>query len=458
MRRALTRGLLVTGLAMLSLGPVRAAEPSRLLEGRLPSGATWRFEVPVPWSGRVLLYSHGYAMGPANPARNSPGEERAELLSRGWALIGSSYARTGWALEEAVPDQLATLDAFEREVGKPQQVLAWGSSMGGLVTVALMERHPQRFQGGLSLCASISGTLGMMNQAFDGAFVFATLAAPESKLPLRMGADGADWRAQRDLWQQALDRAQATALGRARVALAASIAQISPWADAAQPRPSADDPAAQQQALAKNLLPGILLPRDDQERRAGGNFSWNTGIDYTVQLQRSGREAFVRALYRAAGADLDADLATLGVAPRQAADPAAVAYMARNYLPSGELRAPLLVLQTTVDPLTLPEFSADYVRLVQQAGQGERVRSAWVERVGHCRFTVPELVAAVMALQQRADGGPWATDPASLQRAAQAVGGGPAAFVAHEPAPLLRACSARVGGCPGLVLQPSKGP
>ncbi len=457
MRRALKRGLAVAWLAVQLL-PASAADPVRLLEGRLPSGATWRFEVPVPWSGRVLLYSHGYAMGPANPARNSPGEERAELLARGWALIGSSYARTGWALEEAVPDQLATLEVFEREVGKPQQVLAWGSSMGGLVTVALMERHPQRFHGGLSLCASISGTLGMMNQAFDGAFVFATLAAPDARLPLRLGAEGADWRAQRGLWQQALERAQATPLGRARVALAASIAQIAPWADGAQPRPAADDPGAQQRALAKNLLQGILLPRDDQERRAGGNFSWNTGIDYALQLQRSGRETFVRGLYRTAGADLDMDLAALAAAPRQAADPGAVAYMAKHYLPSGELRAPLLVLQTTVDPLTLPEFSADYERLAQQAGQRDQVRSAWVDRVGHCRFTVPELVAAVSALQQRADGGPWATDPAALQRAAAALGSGSAAFVAHEPAPLLRACSARARGCPGLVLQPSKGP
>ena len=441
-------------LVLLTLAcTAHAQQAVRAIDGRLASGATWRAEVPATWNGTLLLYSHGYAAGPANPARHHSGAERAELLARGWALAGSSYAKTGWAVEEAVPDQLATIDAFTREVAAPRRVIAWGSSMGGLVTVALLERHPERFAGGLAACASISGTLGMMNQAFDGAFVFATLL--DSRLPLRVGAAGADPKAQRAQWQQALDDAQRTPQGRARVALAASIGQIAPWADGARPPPAPDDLDGQQQALARNLLGGILLPRDDQERRAGGNYSWNQGIDYAQQLQRSGRESFVRALYRAAASDLDADLAALARAPRHQADPAAVAYMARHYLPGGELRAPLLVMHTVADPLTLPEFSADYLRLAQQAGQGEQVRGAWVRRVSHCRFTPAEWVAALDAVVQRADGGPWATDPAALQRAAAAVGDGQAAFVAHQPAPLLRACSARPQGCPGLPIDPA---
>lgn len=458
---------MLTACAPAPVAPSAAPAPAapaaaRLLEGTLPSGATWRFELPAAWNGTVLLYSHGYARGPANPARHHAGAERPELLARGYALIGSSYARTGWAVAEAVDDQIATLDTFVRTVGTPRQVLAWGSSMGGLVTVALMERHPQRFAGGLAMCASAAGTLGMMNQALDGAFVFATLAAPADRLPLRLGADGADLPAQQRAWQQALDRAQATPLGRARVALAASIAQTAAWADGSRPPPAVDDLAGQQQALARNLLGGILLPRDDQERRAGGNFSWNIGVDFAAQLQASGRQAFVQALYAQAGADLSADLATLAAAPRVAAQPAAVAYMHRHYVPHGALQAPLLVLQTTVDPLTLPEFSADYLRLAQAAGQGERVRGAWVQRVGHCRFTVPEVVAALQAVQQRAEGRPWATTPAQLQAAAATVADGAAAFVAHQPAPLLRSCWARPGACPGLVLPPpgasSRGP
>ena len=54
---------------------------------------------------------------------------------------------------------------------------------------------------------------------------------------------------------------------------------------------------------------------------AGGNFSWNTGVDYRRQLAASGNAQQVRALYRAAGLDLDADLGRLEAAPRIAADP-----------------------------------------------------------------------------------------------------------------------------------------
>ena len=54
---------------------------------------------------------------------------------------------------------------------------------------------------------------------------------------------------------------------------------------------------------------GVFVPRVDQERRAGGIYSWNTGVDYRAQLQRSGRLAFVRHFYALAGLDLERDLA-----------------------------------------------------------------------------------------------------------------------------------------------------
>jgi pimeloyl-ACP methyl ester carboxylesterase len=437
------------GLALCSAAQAPAL---RTLEGRLPEGASYRFDVPPNWTGQVLLFSHGYARGPANPARNAAGAERDALLARGYALIGSSYRATGWAVVEAVQDQLATLDVFTRDIGPPRQVLAWGSSMGGLVTLALLEQHGARFDGGLALCASASGTLGMLNQALDGSFVFATLAAPTAQLPLRLNASGAAFQAQMALWQQQLATAQATPLGRARTALAAVVAQVPDWADGQQPRPAANDLHAQQQTLAQGLLPATLLPRDDQERRAGGNFSWNTGVDYADQLRRSGREALVRALYDHAGASLQADLDTLAAAPRTAADPAAVRYMHAHYVPSGQVSRPVLLLQTVADPVTLTEFSEDYRRQAQRAGQGRWVRTAYVDRVGHCNFTAPELLAAVQAVLDapRQDG--WVADSSSLQRAADAAGARNKTFIPHEPVPLLRSCGRSAATCAGLKL------
>lgn len=51
-------------------------------------------------------------------------------------------------------DRLATLDAFAATIGKPAHTYAWGSSMGGLAPIALMEQAPGRFEGALVICAS----------------------------------------------------------------------------------------------------------------------------------------------------------------------------------------------------------------------------------------------------------------------------------------------------------------
>src|SRR6201981_3899607 len=82
--------------------------------GTLPDGATFLIEVPSPWNGTLLLYSHGYVTpGSPNPAQDvGDPATGAFLLNAGFALAGSSYRTTGWALEQALPDQIALLDFF----------------------------------------------------------------------------------------------------------------------------------------------------------------------------------------------------------------------------------------------------------------------------------------------------------------------------------------------------------
>jgi hypothetical protein len=65
--------------------------------GTLASGAQWAAEVPADWNGAVVLYSHGFRPGPANPAWDAGFEPTADALKdRGYAVASSSYATTGW--------------------------------------------------------------------------------------------------------------------------------------------------------------------------------------------------------------------------------------------------------------------------------------------------------------------------------------------------------------------------
>src|SRR5271165_1469355 len=98
-----------------------SASAQRHITGALPDGATYVIDVPAPWNGALLLYSHGYvAPGSPNPALDvSDPFTGGYMLAAGYALAGSSYASTGWAVHEAIPDQIAVLDLFQSMVGTP---------------------------------------------------------------------------------------------------------------------------------------------------------------------------------------------------------------------------------------------------------------------------------------------------------------------------------------------------
>jgi pimeloyl-ACP methyl ester carboxylesterase len=419
-------GLIAGGTAGASSTASHTAAPfpTGTFTGTLADGATWTIRVPPNWNRTLLLFSHGLVPpGEENPARDAPDPVTGEaLLAAGFALAGSSYATTGYAVEEALRDQREVLDEFRQQVGKPARTIAWGSSLGGMVTAALLERSPQRFDGGLSMCGVLAGTVGLWNTYLDALFVLRTFLAPDVDL-----VHITDPFAAIDTMRTALVAAQQTPEGRARIALAAAVADVPGWINADLPRPDPDDVATQQAAQFEHfqtlLLFGLAL-RADVETRAGGNPSSNVDVDYAALLRRSNGRREVRALYEQAGLDLDADLDVLAAAPRIVADPAAVQYATDNVVFDGEIRDPLLTLHTNGDQLVVVEQERAYADTVGEAGTRSLVRQAFIERAGHCTFTPAETIAALQALIARIDDGHWRnrTDADTLNAAATALG------------------------------------
>ena len=437
--------------ALLAIGaaPVPTA---RHIEARLDTGNVWAADVPAQWNGTVLLFSHGFSAGPANPPRNRPHEGAEALLARGYALLGSSYRETGWAVEQAVPDQIAALDAFAATVGTPRRVIAYGESMGGLVTAALVERHPDRIDGAMPMCASLSGTLGMENQALDGAWALKTLVDPAARLRIvgvwQPGAPPPPIREEGPAVDALLAKATASAAGRARLALAAAFAQLPDQPDAEAPAAGSPDLDGRVDAYARWFAMGVFFPRFEQERRAGGNASWNIGVDYAAQLAASGKRPLVEALYRRAGLSLAADLATLATAPRIAAAPNAVAYMRANFVPTRELRRPVLTLHTIGDGATMVTYEQAYQDTVRRAGSAPMLRQAYVQAFGHCTFNAAETIAGIVTLDERIATGRW-NDGAISAKGLNRLAGATARFAAYRPARFLRPCGAREHTCAG---------
>ncbi|MEV2216972.1 hypothetical protein AB0H86_37060 [Streptomyces sp. NPDC050997] len=445
-RTACAAALLLAVTALpASAAQATAAGPAQHIEGQLPSGAAYLMDVPADWNGTVLLFSHGYTPGPANPARNAPDDAtKALLLQQGYALVGSSYARTGWAVTDAVPDQLATLSAFTARFGTARRTLAWGQSYGGLVTTAIAERHADRIDGSMSICGLVHGGVANWNNTLDPVFALKTLLAPGKDIPLTGLPDQATAANAAKALTEAVDSAQSTAAGRARIALAAALHNIPGWNAPTQSRPAATDWDAQQAnqyPAVKGLLQTAALTwRQEAESRAGGNMSWNTGVDYAAMLGRSSVHKEVTELYKKAGLSLRADLATLNRAPRISADPAAVAWMSRTSSFTGRLTTPQIDIHTTGDALVPVQTESALRRAVTAAGSAPLLRQAYVDNAGHCTFSPAEQLAALHTLEDRVTTGGWhGTDPGSLNtRAAAADPTSPARYVAYRPAPYPR--------------------
>lgn len=428
-----------------------SATPStaRHVEGTLPSGAAYVIDTPEAWNGTVLLFSHGYRPeGAPNPAVNAPDEPTKKLLLKeGYALVGSSYATTGWSVEQAVPDQLAALDAFTGEVGEARRTLAWGQSLGGLITTTIAERHPGRVDGSLSLCGLVHGGVANWNSTLDATFALRTLLAPgseASRVRLTGFKDASDAAASAKRLGEHLDAAQHTGHGRARIALAAALHGIPGWNTPGTPRPAPDDHPAQQAnqyTAVRGLVaqPGFVW-REEAERRAGGNMSWNTGVDYAAMLARSAHHKEVKALYKSAGLSLRSDLRALARAPRIGAEPRAVRYMADHAAPSGRLSKPQFTVHTTGDALVPVRVENAYQRAVTAAGRAPLLRQAYTENAGHCTFSPGEQLAAVHTIEHRITKGRWKdTSPAALNGLAhQADPASQARYTAYRPGPYPR--------------------
>jgi pimeloyl-ACP methyl ester carboxylesterase len=448
-----SRSLLSALTAILIAALCGSAAAQQHITGTLGDGATYVIDVPPIWNGTLLLYSHGYVVpGSSNPALDVGDPlTGGYMLAAGYALAGSSYATTGWAVQQAIPDQIATLDAFEAAVGTPLQTIAWGHSLGGMITAGLVQEYPSRFNAALPMCGVLSGGVGTWNGSLDAAFAFNTLVAGGSLQVVDI-TDPDNLTNAEDI----LYAASTTAQGQARVALTAALADLPGWFDPLSPEPArtdyADQIANQFLWLAEVDFPFAFALRAELEARAGGNPSWNTGVDYEQHLKHSVDYAEVQALYAAAGLSLDADLATLKKAQRIKADPGAVAYLSDYVIYNGQLPFPVLTMHTTGDGLVPVENERAYRKVVHQADDSPLLRQIFVHRAGHCAFTPAETITALETLDLRLTTGKWKdlTAP-DLNNDADLLGSGynvyingdslvptPPAFLKFEPFPFLR--------------------
>jgi hypothetical protein len=426
-------------LALAAATPAMAA--STHYTGTTSDGGGWIADVPSNWNGTLLLYSHGY--GTLSPQDSPDPKTQAALLNAGYALAGSGYDPNGslWALGSAVRDQFQTLKAVETTVlpSRPAQVLAFGTSMGGLISALEDQQSNGRLDGALTTCGLVAGGIQLNNYQLDGEYAIDKLLANDA-------AKLVNYTSQNDAVNAAVTlngaaaQAQTTPQGQARLALAMALMDVTTWAPG-QNMPGVYEYAAQEQEqyneefVANPVMIFVETGRQQIELAAGGNGGWDAGVNFAKLLSHSSYYAEVHALYRAAGLSLHDDLATLTQGANIRASDRAIRWLQQTSVPTGRLQVPELDLHTMSDQLVPVQQENYYHRLVRRAGDADLLRQDFVMRQEHCAFTPAELLAGVQAVQHRVQTGHWDSValPSSLEAAATGLNLGDAAFAPFWP-------------------------
>jgi pimeloyl-ACP methyl ester carboxylesterase len=351
-RRACVNVLLLT---IVLAGPLHAqtsqpAAGARTVDTGVINGAPFYIEVPPRWNKGLVLYAHGYTVsGERPPDPQSPPMKalRDVFLSRGFAFAASDYSVQGWAVKEAIEDTEALRRYFVAKHGAPAETYITGHSMGGHITIAIIERYPEAYQGALPMCGPLGPAIEFLNTG-----VFDMLVTFEALFPDTIG---------------------------------------SPY------EPSADTGQKVKAALAKE--PERAARYAQRYGRTIGQLPGALSLYHAVVgelKQRAGGEPFDNRNRIYFGFGDDASLNR--TVKRYAANPSARDYVRQYATPTGRIADPVLTIHTTSDALVLGSDVTAYEVPAALAGTSERFVARFVEANGHCNFTPQQTGGAFDAL------------------------------------------------------------
>jgi hypothetical protein len=422
-----------------SVGSTAGGPVVESIQGTLPDGSNFRAVKPTPWNGTLFL-----DLDFANNLSASPSAIERWLTANGFAIGGISREPVAYRFRQAVDDLLDVRRRFsERWSVTPTRTLSLGNSRGAFVSRLAMEWYPQIFGGAVISAGGGAGEVGTFNAKLDTQWTLKVLTGA----PLTLVGYGsqADAVADNQRLTALVKQMRASPQGRARLALAAAFEQFPRWTGGDEP-PAATDVEAQLDQMADQFAFGNPAQvRWGVEVVAGGNFSWNHGVDYADLLRRSGMRDLVEAVYAKAGLDVAADLQRLAQAPRVSAEAAAVAAAEKLTSYTGRLAGPVIVVDNIGDPVDADAYKRAYEQTVARAGKADLLRTAWVRSARHANLSALERLTGVAKLVERLDTGRWsATTPEAMRATAATIDAGsdldlgPVRFITHTPPEMLR--------------------
>ena len=165
--------------------------------GATTDTAPYMLITPANFNGTVYLWSHGYRPNVDVPAgipgyggykvtntpEPAPGgnpQVIGALLAKGYAVMGSGFARQGWNANSAVKTNVELIGIYKKQYPKTTKVISWGNSLGGFQSQYLAEKHPELINSAGALCLS-SDVMAISDTAADALWLIKTFFDPTIK-------------------------------------------------------------------------------------------------------------------------------------------------------------------------------------------------------------------------------------------------------------------------------------
>ena len=408
--------LAASALAALAFASApTAAHAAPACDGKVPvtscigatsDGAPYSMMVPANFNGTVYLYSHGYRYNVDIPAAipliggykitntPQPGPNASVigyLLGKGYAVMGSGFARQGWNADSGVATDVELINTFKTQFTKTDHVIAWGESLGGFITQGLAEKLGTQLSAAAPLCMASSTVEAELKMAGDFLWGLKTFFDPSIKAGNYSAGAAGYGEAMADLgkvftvmgklqagigkelvtgapsWPDTTPAAVKTMLGSVpsrsallliglMAGLPAQSAHFDGTTGPGSPNSSSytgfallGSPALAILENGTNAAALAILATLDVEQQSGGAIFDNTKTDYSAQVES---EASTYSAALSGATATGGMLAYLAAAPRATATPAAVTKMRSLLQWTGKISVPEVTMVGLSDPIT----------------------------------------------------------------------------------------------------------
>ena len=397
--------------------------PIQSCVGATSDGAPYAMQVPANFNGTVALYSHGYRYNVDIPSAipliggykvtNTPepvpggnADVAKYLFSQGVAILGSGFARQGWNPDSAIKTNVELIDTFKKQFPKTTKVIAWGSSLGGVITQGLAEKYPNLVSAVAPMCMAdnvepeltmagdflwgikvlfdptikagnySAGAAGVAESYADLGKVFTVMGK------LQAGISSGAWPDTSSATGKSLEAAGVPV--RSALLLLGLMSglptQSAHFDSISGPEgalkltfPLAVSPALAILENGTNAAALAILATQDVEMQAGGAIFDNTKTDYAARVES---ESVIFNAALSGNTVINAMLGALSAAnpgaPRAKANPAAVAKMRALHMNTGKINVPTILMVGMADPITPAGASQRLVDLYTEQYAAEK--------------------------------------------------------------------------------------